>query len=80
MEGGTGMRPADWIECPEMLRVGEDEHYERQDCEACAPFWEVYAVCPDCEMCLTYKGYCRKCDESFDLDYPRIFTDPGIKS
>jgi hypothetical protein len=71
------MEAALWIECPEMLRVGEDEHYEeRQGCEACSPFWEVYAICPWCDTRLTHKGYCRKCDEEFDLDYPRIFKFP----
>jgi hypothetical protein len=70
------MQEALWLMCPEVLRVGEKEHLDRDTCEVCTPFWEAYPICPHCDTRLTEKGYCRKCEEEFDLDYPRILKYP----
>ena len=37
------------------------------NCMVCIPFWGSYPKCPNCNKCLTDKGYCKNCKNHFDL-------------
>lgn len=58
---------ANWELCPGVINDGIANHYMRDNCWNCAPFWEVYPVCPSDKKTLTPNGYCKMCRKHFDL-------------
>ncbi len=61
------MVSAKWELCAGVANDGIYGHSMRDNCYNCAPFWEVYPVCPNDKKVLTTNGYCKVCRKHFDL-------------
>mgnify|MGYP003443579015 CR=1 len=62
------MKTAIWTTCPGVISEGENGHAMRDHCWSCAPYWEQYPACPDCNQKLgvgnhAKPGERRKCPQ-----------------
>ncbi len=48
-------------------RVGQFEHSMRDNCYSCAPFWDLYPICPISKHKLSNSGFCKACKKYFDI-------------
>jgi hypothetical protein len=54
------MKTAIWLLCAGVINDGIGGHMMRDGCSSCAPHWEMYPACPDCNTGLG-KGSRKKC-------------------
>ena len=58
------MKTAIWLLCAGILNDGIAGHSMRDHCSSCAPHWEMYPACPDCQGGLGHgqRKKCRNCN------------------
>lgn len=58
------MEKAEWVWCPG-VHESRVAHAMRDNCWSCAPWWEVYPVCPTHRLKLNETGYCKTCKRRY---------------
>lgn len=67
--GGRGTLPI-WVNCPGFDPDSPLEHYMRDGCSSCAPYWERFPICPTHRRKLPTSGWCKDCRKFYNTITP----------
>jgi hypothetical protein len=57
-------QPAKIVKCSDTC----DDHFYRDRCLTCAPWWDTYYRCPAHNTKLKESGYCSDCKKYYQID------------